>query len=73
MESLTILAINYICKIRKQKFTGDSISIFLDNEGSNHFDNDSVLETLKEMQTKIFEYRPVNIAARSKSPEPTPS
>lgn len=25
------------------------------------------------MRTKDFEYRPVNIAARSKSPEPTPS
>ena len=52
MEGLTTAAMNYVCKISKQKFTVDSISTFFNNEGINNFDIDSISETLKEMPHK---------------------
>ena len=51
MDSLITVSVakNYDCKVSKQKVTVDSISIFINNKGTNNFDNDATLETLKEM------------------------
>ena len=52
MGSLIIEVKKYVSKISEQKFIVDSNSIFLNNKGANNFNNNSILETLKEMQDK---------------------
>ena len=51
-DSLRIEARKYVTKISEQKVTVDSISIFLNNQGANNFNKNSILGTLMEMQAK---------------------
>ena len=52
MDSALLETINYVSKISKNKVTADNISNYLYNIGAHNIDNDSITETLKEIQSK---------------------
>ena len=52
MGSSILEAINYVSKIIKKKVTADNVSNYLYNIGAHNIGNDSIIETLKELQSK---------------------
>ena len=76
MDNLILEAIQYISKISKRKVTEDSTSTYLNNKEVHNIDNKSIIEILKQLQSKGLInqlYRPINITVTSKGPHPTTS
>ena len=76
MDSTILEAINYVNKTSKKKVTAD-VSNYLCDTGTHNIDNDSIIETLKEMQNKGLIKklnRPIEASnTTSKTPQSIPS
>ena len=71
MNNLILEAINYISKSRNKKVTGNSISSYLNNEGTHNTDNKSSIGQLQGKGLINQLYRPIDTTMISKAPHST--